>query len=154
MNTAINRLGLEDTSYVTQKFSGELTGSLSLMIPNSSALNLVVILTGEEGSPDEMDALRVEILLEVANIIISAVMSALSILLTKRLKFEFPSYHSEKILNLLNPLILNHSELGIIARTHFAVQQKEITGDIFILLTRESYHHIENCIITLMEKGL
>ncbi|PKL59309.1 MAG: hypothetical protein CVV33_08500 [Methanomicrobiales archaeon HGW-Methanomicrobiales-4] len=154
MSTALHRLGTEDTSYVTLKFSGELTGSFSLMIPYVSALNLVVILTEEEGSPDEMDALRVETLLEVGNIIISAVMSSVSILLTKRLIFEFPSYHSEKVLNLLNPLILNQSDIGIIARTHFTVQEKEIVGDIFILLTQESYHYIENRIGTIMERGL
>ncbi|MFH0966220.1 MAG: chemotaxis protein CheC, partial [Methanobacteriota archaeon] len=81
MGTALHQLTSDDTSYVTLKFSGELTGSFSLMIPYSSALNLVFILTREEGSPDEMDALRVETLLEVGNIIISSVMSAFSILL-------------------------------------------------------------------------
>ncbi|HWQ67963.1 MAG TPA: hypothetical protein VN372_13980 [Methanospirillum sp.] len=154
MSTALHRLGSEDTSYVTLKFSGELTGSLSLMIPYSSALNLVVILTGEEGSPDEMDALRVETLFEVGNIIISSVMSAISILLTSRLRFDFPSYHSEKIIYQLSPLLLNQSDIGIIARTHFAVQQKEITGEMFILLTRDSYQHIENRITSIMEEGL
>lgn len=154
MSIALNRLIPEDTSYITLKFAGEITGSFSLMIPDSSALNLVIILTGEEGSPDEMDALRVETLLEVGNIIISAVMSSLSILLTSRLSFEFPSYRSEKTVNILNPLILNHSDIGIIARTHFIVQQKEIDGEIFILLTRKSYENLERCITSIMEKGL
>lgn len=154
LTTAVHRLTSGNTSYVTLRFSGELTGSFSLMIPHQSALNLVAILTGEEESPDEMDALRVETLLEVGNIIISAVMSALSILLTTRLSFEFPSYHSEKTQDLINPLILNRSDIGIIARTHFVVQQKEIEGDIFMLLTRDSYQHIEERIDTIMDMGL
>jgi len=154
MSTVLYRLSLDNTSYVTLKFSGELTGSFSLMIPYHSALNLVVILTGEEGSPDEMDALRVETLLEVGNIIISAVMSAVSILLTSRLSFEFPSYRSEKTLNLISPLILNQSDVGIIAKTHFSVFQKEFVGDIFMLLTRDSYQHIENRIFSIMNEGL
>ena len=135
ISTVLHHRTPEDTSYVTLKFSGELTGSFSIMIPYMSALNLVIILTGEEGSPDEMDALRVETLLEVGNIIISAVMSSLSILLPVRLSYEFPSYRSENTANILNPLILNHSDIGIIAKTHFIVQEKEINGEIFILLT-------------------
>ena len=154
LSSALQRLTTEDTSYVTLKFSGELTGSFSLMIPYTSALNLILVLTGEEGSPDEMDALRVETLIEVGNIIISAVMSAFSILLTSRLSYEFPSYRSEKKVNILNPLILYQSDISIIARTHFSVQQKEIDGEIFILLTRESYENLESCIISVMEKGL
>jgi len=154
MSTAFNQLTSENTSYVTLKFSGELTGSFSLMIPYSSALNLVIILTGEEGSPDEMDALRVETLLEVGNIIISSVMSALNILLTSRLSYEFPCYRSEKRLDLLNPLILNQSDIGIIARTYFSVRQKEIESYIFILLSEESYLHVRERITTMMDKGL
>lgn len=154
MSTALHCLTPEDTSYITLRFSGELTGSFSLMIPYSSALNLVIILTGETGSPDEMDALRVETLLEVGNIIISAVMSAINMVIRSRLSYEYPSYRSDKSQNLLSPLILNQSDISIIARTHFIVQQKDIEGEIFILLTRESYENLENCIRTTMEKGL
>ncbi len=149
-----NHLSFDNTSNITLPFSGEITGSLSLMIPHASALNLVAILSGEEGSPDEMDALRVETLLEVGNIIISSVMSAMSILLSSRLHFEFPSYQTEKIHSPFNPGIRNRSDIAIMANTHFAVQQKDIAGEICILLTRESYDHIEKRIGTIMETGL
>ncbi len=153
LRSALCTMNPEDTSHVILKFSGELTGSLNLIIPHSSALNLVIILTGEDGSPDEMDALRVETLLEVGNIIISSVMSAISIVLTSRLSFQFPSYQTGKC-DSTSPVIITQSDIGIIARIWFQLQQKEIEGDLFILLNRESFEHLDTCIRTAMEKGL
>ena len=74
-----------------------------------------------------MDALRVETLLEVGNIIMSAVMSAMSILLTSRLSFQFPSYRTERRY-IINSDIMKRYEIGIIARTRFEVHQKVIEG--------------------------
>jgi chemotaxis protein CheC len=143
----------ENNSRVILNFSGEFTGSFSLIITHSSALNLVILLTGEESSLDEMDALREETLLEVGNIITSAVMSALGILLKSRLSFQFPTYRTEAG-DLSRSLSQEQSDIGIIARIHFTVHQKEIDGSIFIFLTRESYENLKTSIITIMEKGL
>ena len=141
----------EDTSQIILQFSGEITGSFSLIIPHESALNLVVILTGEEGSPDEMDALRVETLLEVGNIIISSTMSALSILLTTGLSFQFPIYRTGK----RNQFAIEpQMKVGIIARTRFEVQQKMIEGEMIICLNRESYDRLDSSIRSIMERGL
>jgi chemotaxis protein CheC len=143
----------EITSHVFLKFSGEFTGSFSLLIPHSSALNLIVLLTGEESSSDEMDALREETLLEVGNIIISAVMSALGILLKSRLSFQFPCYRTETG-DIKNSLLQGSSDIEIIAHIRFVVHEKEIDGNIFILLTRESYENLKTSIKTIMETGL
>lgn len=153
LKSALYSVNREYTSHVILKFSGELTGSFNLIIPHSSALNLVIILTGEEGSPDEMDALRVETLLEVGNIIISSVMSSLSIFLTSRLSFQFPSYQTGTG-DSASPFIINQSDVGITIRTRFQVQNKEIEGDMVILLNRESFDHLDTCIRTAMENGL
>jgi chemotaxis protein CheC len=141
------------TSRVVLDFSGEITGTFNLIIPHISALNLVIILTGEEGSPDEMDALRVETLLEVANIIISSVMSALSILISSKLSFQYPSYQTSSS-DGEHLTFKDQSDVGINARTRFLVQEKEIEGDIFIVLNRESFEHLTARIMTLMETGL
>jgi len=97
--TALSALDVTDpdeSSQVILSFSGEYTGSLSLIIPYKSAIHLVVFLTGEEGSPDEMDALRVETLIEVGNVVISSVMSSFSILLSSPLTFLYPVYRIGK----------------------------------------------------------
>jgi chemotaxis protein CheC len=85
---------LDETSQIILSFSGEYNGSISFIIPHESAIHLVALLTGEEGSSDEMDALMVETLIEVGNVIISSVMSSFSILLTSSLTFLYPVYRS------------------------------------------------------------
>ena len=143
----------ESTSRVVLDFKGELTGSMSLVIPYESALNLVIILSGEEGSSDEMDILRIETLLEVANIIISSVMSAMNILVSSRLSFQFPYYQNEYIDG--ECLIEKYSsEYNINAKIRFKVQEKEIEGIIELILTRQSFEHLIFRILSVMEKGI
>lgn len=151
----VANLGLnpEDASQVLLSFSGESSGSLSLLIPYKSAINLVILLTGEDASPDEMDALRVETLLEVGNIIISSVMSSFSILLTSNLSFLFPSYHTGTWM-IQNQISETNLEIGILAKTTFEVQQKMIEGYLLFLLTRPSFEQYCKSIIQIMERGL
>jgi chemotaxis protein CheC len=141
----------EQTSQIILQFSGELTGSFRLVIPYESALNMVMILTGEESSPDEMDMLRVETLLEVGNVIISSVMSSLSILLSSHLSFQFPIYRTDRWFG-ADPGC--ESGVIIVAGTRFEVQQKAIVGEMIILLTKESYTRLCEGIRLIMEEGL
>jgi len=143
----------DESSQVILSFSGEYTGSLSLIIPYKSAIHLVVLLTGEEGSPDEMDALRVETLIEVGNVIISSVMSSFSILLSSHLTFLYPVYRIGKWVE--NSLIINyHPKQGILARTKFQIQDREIEGFLFFSITSESFDSMQQTILEIMEKGL
>lgn len=143
----------DESSQVILSFSGEYTGSLSLIIPHKSAINLVVLLTGEEGSPDEMDALRVETLIEVGNVIISSVMSSFTILLSSHLTFLYPVYRTGKwVENLLT--IDSHPKVGILARTKFLIHDREIEGFLFFSVTSESFDYMERSILHIMERGL
>lgn len=151
----VSNLGMisDDTSQILLSFTGECSGSLSLIIPHKSAINLVILLTGEDSSPDEMDALRVETLLEVGNIIISSVMSSFSILLSSRLLFKFPSYYIGKGL-IEGQMSKTKPEIAILAKTQFEVQKKTIEGNILFLLTSSSFERYRNSIIHVMERGL
>jgi chemotaxis protein CheC len=154
--TALSALDVTDpdeSSQVILSFSGEYTGSLSLIIPYKSAIHLVILLTGEEGSPDEMDALRVETLIEVGNVVISSVMSSFSILLSSPLTFLYPVYRIGKWVE--NSLIINsHPKQGILARTKFQIQDREIEGFLFFSITSESFDSMQQTILEIMEKGL
>lgn len=144
---------LDETSQIILSFSGEYTGSLSLIIPYKSAIHLVVLLTGEEGSPDEMDALMVETLIEVGNVIISSVMSSFSILHNARLTFLYPVYRSGRWVE--NTLLMNsHPKTGILARTTFQIQDRRIEGFLFFSVTPESFDRMQQAILHIMEKGL
>ncbi len=148
-----NSINSEEISHIILEFSGELTGSFDLIIPFLSALNLVMLLTGEKELSDEMDALRVETLLEVSNIIISSVMSSLSIFLKSRLLFQFPRYQVGKAKSII-PYAITGTLIGIIAHTHFLVQDRHVESDIFITLTPESFQYLKIHIEQAMENGL
>lgn len=142
----------DESSQVILSFTGEFTGSLSLIISYQSAIHLIVLLTGEEGSPDEMDALRVETLIEVGNVIISSIMSSFSILLKTHLSFLHPVYRTGKWIE--NKLIINsHPEVGIFARTNFHILDREIEGFLFFSMTSDSLVHMQDAITNIMERG-
>ncbi len=144
---------LDDTSQIILSFSGEYTGSLSLIIPYKSAIHLVVLLTGEEGSPDEMDALMVETLIEVGNVIISSVMSSFSILHNTSLTFLYPVFKSGRWVE--NTRMRNsHQQTGILARTTFQIQDRVIEGFLFFSITPESFDRMQQAILHIMENGL
>lgn len=143
--------GDEQTSQIILQFSGDMTGSFRLVIPYDSALNMVMILTGEENSSDEMDILREETLLEVGNIIISSVMSSLSIVLPSPLSFQFPIYRTDRWSG-TDPD--RKPGVVIVAGVRFELQQKIIVGEMIILLTKESFICIDQGIRLIMEEGL
>ena len=153
LHTPYQGINPGETSQVLLSFSGECTGSLSLLIHDKSAINLIILLTGEDASPDEMDVLRVETLLEVGNIITSSVMSSFSILFASHLSFQFPTCRTGT-LNIQHSLYDNRPEVGIQALTRFHVRQKEIEGIILFLLTRSSFERIKESILYIMERGL
>ena len=156
MDTHLNppwSVDTEETSQVILPFFGEFTGSLRLLIPYSSAINLVALLTGEEGTPDEMDALRVETLIEVGNIIISSVMSSFSILLLSHLTFLYPRYRTGMWEDEQHSLP-SDAKTGIVATTRFQILDREIEGVLFFLVTRETTRLISSRIIGIMERGL
>lgn len=147
-------LGTDDQtlSQVSLSFSGHGEGSISLIFPDKSAINLIILLTGEEGSPDEMDVLRVETLLEVGNIIISSVMSAFSLLSSRRLTYGTPIYRVE------TPAVTTFTgtgnEVGILARSTFELRSIEIEGFILCMLSPAAFEALKASILEVMERGL
>jgi chemotaxis protein CheC len=150
-NCVIPDLSNENSSQISLHYSGLLTGSTVLVIPHSSALNLVTILTGEEQTMAEMDALRIETLLEVGNIIISALMSSLSTHMDTRLSFDFPTHHEGTTDSLILDALLCQCDITIDAAITFEVQKKRIEGKLIILLTDDSFHNLKTRMFTLMQ---
>lgn len=149
----IHSVSQESSSQVSLNYEGVLTGKTVLIIPHASALNLVTILTGEEQTLAEMDALRVETLLEVGNIIISALMCSFSTLLDTRLAFQFPAYHAGSTNSIIQQAICNQFEVSIFAQITFEVQKKRIEGDLILLLTSDSLANLKHRILSLIKEG-
>jgi chemotaxis protein CheC len=151
-DNADGNLSKESSSQVSLHYTGLLTGSTVLVIPHSSALNLVTIMTGEDQTLAEMDALRIETLLEVGNIIISALMSSLASHMDTRFSFRFPIYHDGTIDTLILDALFCQFETRIDAGITFEVQNKRIEGALVILLTTGSFDLLTTRMFTMMRE--
>jgi chemotaxis protein CheC len=148
----IQTVSQKSSSQVSLNYAGLLTGSTVLIIPHASALNLVTILTGEEQTMAEMDALRVETLLEVGNIIISALMCSFSTLMDTRLAFQFPAYHAGTTNSIIEQAMSNQYGVCIAAQITFEVQKRRIEGDLILLLTSDSLDNLKHRILFLIKE--
>ena len=99
-----------------------------------------------------MDVLRVETLLEVGNIIISSVMSAFSLLSSRRLTYRTPIYR------VVTPAVTTFTgtgnEVGILARSTFELRSIEIEGFILCMLSPAAFEALKASILEVMERGL
>jgi chemotaxis protein CheC len=116
------------------EFSGALTGKTALMIPRESAADLVSLLTNEEYDSEEMDAVMIDTLKEVGNIIANSVMGVISNILNEHLTYSIPSYYQTKILSFITESELDQEKQLIFADSKFSMKERNIRGQILIIL--------------------
>jgi chemotaxis protein CheC len=129
-------IGLDKLSTVSLQFKGALSGLTALVFPPESAAALVLLLSGEESSSrNEMDALRIETLKEVGNIIINAVMGSIANVLHKHLTYALPTYQEITIPALTHSGVAGTgAEWVVLANTHFLIENTSIEGNIMLVL--------------------
>ena len=114
-------------------FSGPLKGNVALVFPYESAVRLVSLLTGDEGSNSDVDGIRAATLEETGNIILNGVVASVSNLLQGQISFSIPYYSEQGGLPArfagADPSAGMHV---ILARASFGVAQHEIEGEIFL----------------------
>jgi len=120
---------------VSLTFNGPLSGMSALVFPQDSAAALVMLLSGEPHESPELDALRIETLKEVGNIVINSVMGSIANLLAHHLTYSLPRYQEIPVLLLArsanNPCF--HDRI-ILADTRFTLEDHEIEGSILLIL--------------------
>jgi chemotaxis protein CheC len=122
-------------SAVLLDFKGTFSGISAVVFPPESAAALVMLLTGEHEKSPELDAMRIEALKEVGNIIINAVMGSIANVLSERLIYSIPTYYEGPIENLARLKRKNvHDECVLLARTNFLVEKLNVEGDILLIL--------------------
>jgi chemotaxis protein CheC len=136
ITTVGNTLISGDTlSAVLLDFKGTFSGISAVVFPPESAAALVMLLTGEQEKSPELDAMRIEALKEVGNIIINAVMGSIANILSEHLIYSIPMYYEGPIVNLAGLRRKNvHDECVLLARTNFMVEKLNIEGDILLIL--------------------
>ncbi|MFA5237489.1 MAG: chemotaxis protein CheC [Methanoregula sp.] len=123
------------SSTVSLAFQGQLKGMSALVFPPESAAALVMLLSGESSESPELDALRIETLKEVGNIVINSVMGSIANILDHHLSYTLPRYQEIQVLTLARSAHPpGPGDLVILANTYFALEDREIEGSILLIL--------------------
>lgn len=125
----------DTSSTVSLSFQGQLRGMSALVFPPESAAALVMLLSGETTESPELDALRIETLKEVGNIVLNNVMGSIANILEHHLSYTLPRYQEIRLLTLARSASLpGPKDLVILANTHFTLEDREIEGSILLIL--------------------
>jgi chemotaxis protein CheC len=121
-------------STVSLSFRGPMSGLAALVFPPESAALLVILMTRESEESREMDAMRIETLKEVGNIIINAVMGSIANVLKQHLNYSLPDYQELGIRSLAKSLHTKVDDRLVIANAHFQIEKTLIEGNIMLIL--------------------
>ncbi len=147
LETLLEEVGdeVDEISSVRLGFHGKISGVSEIFFPSESAVNLVALLTGEEGEAPEMDVLRSATLQEVANVLLNGVMGSIANLLEIKFEYDIPLYRESIMKNLLNDVVKANITV-LYGETHFIVKSKNIEGDIIILLELPAFENLKRTI--------
>lgn len=135
MSTGKSMLSGDVLSAVLLEFKGTFSGVTAVVFPPASAASLVMLLTGEREQSPDLDAMRVEALKEVGNIVINAVMGSIANVLGERLVYSIPNYYEGPFLSVSELQKKNaKDECVLLARTNFLIESLNIEGDILLIL--------------------
>jgi chemotaxis protein CheC len=126
-------------SAVLLNFKGTFSGITAVLFPPTSAASLVMLMTGEKEQSPELDAMRVESLKEVGNIIINAVMGSIANVLSERLTYSIPAYYEGSFMAVTGlQKKTAKDEWVLLARTNFLIESLNIEGNILLILEVDS----------------
>lgn len=121
-------------STVSLNFRGPMSGLAALVFPPESAVHLVMLMTRETEESREMDAIRIETLKEVGNIIINAVMGSIANVLKQHLHYSLPTYQELGMQSLAGSIHGRVDDRLVIANAHFRIEDTPIDGNILLIL--------------------
>lgn len=120
-------------SAVTLRFEGSFSGISMLVFPPESAAILITALSGEKIAASDLDALRIETLNEVGNIVNNAVMGSITNVLAERLTYSMPTYHEGSIAEILRTGRGEKYEWVILAISQFNLSDLHVVGNILMI---------------------
>lgn len=145
-----NVLGEESHSAVFQEFHGRFSGVTALVFLPDSARSLVQYISGEDGRESDMDAVYVETLIEIGNILINAVMGSISNVLSEHLTFSLPQYQEGPVYSIAAKNMKRKGNLWvIIARTNFLIEARHVEGTMILVLETGSFEQIVERVSTI-----
>ena len=151
----VEKLGTEmfpevysEYAVVNLPFRGDITGTAKMVFPSESALKMVKLLTSADS--DEFDAIKIEVLSEIGNIVLNSVMGMFSNTLKTDLHYSLPWFQETDINNMVSVSDVKDTEYFLLARVSFKVEKLNIKGDIMILFKLGSFEKLDRLIDNLL----
>ncbi len=136
----------ETMSTVSLDYTGSFSGRTAVVFPQDSAAKLAMAVTGEDGGFNDLDSMKVEVLKEVGNILVSGVMGSISNVLKSSLSYSIPVYNESELRDLIMDCEKFSDEYVIIGHANFTIRDLEISGNIVMILEMGSLGHLLECI--------
>lgn len=147
----ISKFGISLYSAVKINFEGGFTGVGELLFPQSSAVKLFEVVTGEQHGTEEINTISASTITEIGNIVLSGIMAELSNILKVHMDFSVPTYKEEYIEKLLG---IKESDYDIIlfANIGFIIEKLKIDGNIFLIFKSKAYEALMSALKELVEE--
>ena len=137
---------------VEQSFSGRLTGSAMLLVPEAAAAALVSLLTQGLLAPDELETEAAAVITEVGNVLINGVVGTLANLVGAGVAFDLPVFSSERPDALLAQFVDRASAL-ILIEVEFRIAQNAISGRMALIFEVGALAYLLERIQTMLDGG-
>ena len=123
--------------YISQDFSGFISGRVLLFYTKACSFELLACLTGHASSTSTMTLTEIATLQEVGNIIMVSCISTICNVLKGRVDFRMPQVTEEISKSYFQNMVEELTELdkAVIVRSEMAVRERNISGYIFVLLS-------------------
>ncbi len=121
----------KEVATVQQIFSGTMAGSALLIVDLPGAARLKELLTDEPVLENRIDGSAQEVLTEIGNIVLNAMLGTFGNLLKTRIGFAVPRLHLDSLEGVLRSIIVNQEvelRYALVVHTVMQLRESEITG--------------------------
>ena len=125
-----------EVASVTQVFSGPLAGNALLLLDEKAAIMLSELLTDDVSPAHAFDSGAREIITEVGNILLNALLGVFGNLLQVQVSFAVPRLRVDSIESVLQSIIVQEEELryALLIHTRFRLRASDVSGYLIIIL--------------------
>lgn len=132
----LTRMVAGEVASVTQVFSGPVAGNALLLLDERAAVMLSELLTDEVAPSKGFDSGAREIITEVGNILLNALLGVFGNLLQVQISFAVPRLRVDTIDSVLQSITVQDEELrfALMIHTRFRLRANNVSGYLIIIL--------------------
>ena len=130
------RMVAGEVASVNQVFSGPISGNALLLLDEKAAVMLSELLTDDPAASGAFDSGAREIITEVGNILLNALLGVFGNLLQVQISFAGPRLRVDSIDSVLQSITVQDEELqyALMIHTRFHLRASNVTGYLIIIL--------------------